>query len=274
AYGREHFRIIRYGMIYNSTFVGILDSLLKKWCGDKDGLMYQHLIAGFPESHTARVNRDIYKLSMMARGDADLASVLIDRKRSFAEIRNITENHIFWQKFDAFVAVHGHRGGSRELAIPRWREKPEIIIGFIRAYLQADPSPPDPEILEVESVRKREEGEQAAILKAGQGAGGWLRRKVLSWVIKKNRDFMIYRENQRYFLDAVITRNRALIVEQGRRLTEAGVLQDPSEVFFLEKDEFDALLKRPQPSAQIRSKIEERRKHCEEWKDKLPAPYL
>jgi pyruvate,water dikinase len=273
-YAREHFRTIRYGLLYNQTFVSILSGLLKKWCGDKDGIIYQHMISGFPETKTAEVNRNIYKLSMTAREDDNFTTVLLDQRRSYTEIREITKTHTFWQKFDAFITEHGHRCASRELAFPRWWEKPEIVIGFIRSQLQAVPPPPDPEKLEAETIRKREETERAAILKAGQGKGGWLRRKVLTWVINKNRDFMIYRENQRYFLDAVIARSRALIVEQGRRLTDAGVLKDPSEVFYLEKGEFDALLKKPHPSPQIRLKIEERRKHHEEWGNKLPALYL
>lgn len=273
--GREHFRIIRWGMgFHNPVLHGLLTRVLTRRAGDGDGELYRAIISGLPGTRTAGINRDVWRLGRAARADAEAAALFAKKKQSYEEARKASAGSPFWRAFDDFVARHGHRAATREIALPRWRETPDAILGLVRAQLRAKDPPPDPETVAAESVRRREEAEREALGRAARGLFGFLWRRALTWLFRTTQAYTRYRENQRYHLDYILTHIRALVLERGRRLAERGILNEPSEVFFLEADEFWGLVDEPVPSAGLRDRLDERREHYLKWKDRLPATYL
>ncbi len=71
---------------------------------------------------------------------------------------------------------------------------------------------------------------------------------MLAWVCRQTQVFTVYRENQRYYLDVLLAHLRNLLLEHGRRLTLAGVLDDPWQVFLLGDDELRSLFAEPKRS--------------------------
>lgn len=272
-FGREHFRVIRWGMgFYNPILHGVLQRLLCAWAGDESGEIYQTVISGLPGTCTAEINRDIWLLANEARpgsglGDAILAgTVYSDLSRRFA-----TEP--FWLSFNRFQQRHGHRSGSREIATPRWKETPDILIGFVRAQLRA-PCSADPAEAEKNSEARRLQTERKILETLGFGPVAAARRLLLRRILYWTQVYTRYRENQRYYLDYLLLHIRQLVLEQGRRLAEKGVLQEPSDVFLLAAEDFWNLIANGQAGQQVRSRIEENRLDYLKWKDRLPATFL
>ncbi len=271
--GREHFRIIRWGMgMYNTMLHALLQSTVKRFAKDDDGELYRALISGLPGTKTVEINRDIWKLGRIARDTPEFRAALTGGM-PYAVAREKFPGSPFWPAFDRFMVHHGHRAATREIAQPRWRETPDVVLGFIRAQLHGD-IPPDPAGAEGEAIRRREKAETLALKRAGAGLGGFARRKALEWLYRQTQTYTRYRENQRYYLDYLLIHIRFLILEMGRRLKEKRVLVDPFEVFFLEREELWKLIENPAAFGDLEQRIEQRINEYMLWKDRLPATYL
>lgn len=270
-FGLDHFRVIRWGMgQYNSLYHGLLTKLLAKWADDADHEMYHALISGLPGTRTAQLNREIWDLAELAHGDRALLDELRG-ERPYKQIRAATGDARFWVAFDAFLAAHGHRSASREIANPHWHETPDIVLGFVRVQLRSDELPADPRQAESRAEARRHAALRTALSRAGHGMLGGLRTKVLRTVCERAQIFTIYRENQRYHLDYLLDHVRRLVLEQGRRLTARGVLRDPQDVFLLSGAEFwRAVECGPVDDA----RLEQRRRHYLTHRGRLPATYL
>lgn len=271
--GREHFRVIRWGMgFYNPMLHGLLQASLRSFVEDADGEFYRALISGLPGTRTVEINRDVWKLGCEARKDPEFVRKLLSGA-PYPDIRRDIPQHLFWTPFDAFMDRHGHRAATREISQPRWRETPDVVLGFVRAQIHGE-APPDPAHAEAGAVSRREEAERAVLRRAGRGAGGLVRRKFLKWLFRQTQTYTRYRENQRYYLDYLLFHIRNLMLEQARRFQEKGLLKDPFEVFFLEREELWELIRDSSSIPDVRSRLDERLDDYHVWKNRLPATYL
>ncbi|MEW6775419.1 MAG: PEP/pyruvate-binding domain-containing protein [Bdellovibrionota bacterium] len=272
ALGQEHFRIIRWGMsFYNPMLHAALQRVLREWAGDDSGEAYRAAIGGLSGTKTAEIGRDVWRLSQAARQEKKLAES-IRKGIPLKELHKKFKASAFWPVFEVFLSRHGHRAASREISQPRWREMPEAVLGFVAAQLQG--APPDPAEAEGAAAGRARKAREEALRKAGRGAGGFFRRRFLSFLFEQTETYTRYRENQRYYLDYLLFHVRLLVLELGRRLVEKGVLGTPEEVFFLESEELWPLLEQRGSFALVRKKIEERRQDYLLWKNRLPATYL
>lgn len=274
-FGKEHFRVIRWGVGFNNPiFHNLLSKLLVAWADDTDGALYQSIISGLTGTWTAEINHSIWKLGQTLKADQKLVDLFLKKQFGYQEMRSKQPDAHFWQSFDRFIQIYGHRAATREISEPRWRETPDIITNLVRAQLQEGKSPEDPEKVASQSIARRKEAEALVLEKMGNGIWGRAKRRFIRFVYETTQNYTIYRENQRFFLDYILTHMRELIIEQGRRLTEKNILNEPFEIFFLEKEEFWEAIYHPSRSDDFREKIEKRKAHYNEWKNKLPATYL
>jgi pyruvate,water dikinase len=272
--GYDHFRVIRWGMgQYAPMLHDALRSVLSSWAEDESGALYQALASGLPGTHTAQINRDVWRLGMAAREDAAVAAGL-RAGQDVDALRAQTPESALWALFDAFLDAHGHRSTTRDIAQPRWREAPALIIALVRAQLVGDEAPPDPAELEAGAQVRREQARVEAFARLGRGPIAALRRRLLGWLIERTGVFTVYRENQRYYLDVLLSHLRNLVLEQGRRMVAGGVLSDPWQGFLLEADELRALFAGEPAPAGLSEELAERQRHFDTWNGRLPATFL
>ncbi|MCB0219846.1 MAG: hypothetical protein KDH09_09150, partial [Chrysiogenetes bacterium] len=275
ALGIEHFRVIRWGMgNHNPALHAGLQGLLKRWCGDKSGELYQTVVSGLPETKTALINRDIWRLGIEARGSKKVRKGILAQE-PYEKLRKATKSDPFWASFDAFIAKHGHRSSTRELAAERWVETPGLVLGFVRVQLHGESAPPDPDAREEHAIAERRRAEKQALAALGRGPAALAKRAALKRLMELTQQYTRYRENQRYHLDYLLLHIRKLVLEQGRRLVKKKYLKEPGEIFFLEDAEFWQLVGGEKiDRKELRARIEARRAHWLKWKDRLPATYL
>lgn len=271
--GNEHFRVLRWGMsVYNTFLHASLVNKLKAWADDESGDLYQDVISGLDDTRTAGINREIDELTTIAAADTDLGD-LIRSGASYDEVRSATTDSGFWSAYDGFLATHGHRSDSRDVGRPRWREEPHLIIEFVRAQLRARDGV-GTGFVSGAAKERRLEAQAEALSRAGSGPLGPVRSRALGKLMSTVQDYTRYRENQRYHLDYLLTHLRGLILEQGRRLTERGVIDRIDDVFYLTGDEFFAMIGGGAAGDGLGASIARREAEYARNSSRLPATYL
>ena len=219
------------------------------------------------------MNREVHALGLTARRDVALLEALRG-DTPYEEARALHPDAALWADFDRFLAAHGHRSDSRDIARPRWAETPGDVLALVRAQLHGDEPPPDPEALEHEAVARHEAALATAVHRVGAGPLGAVRVALLRHLARWTLTYTAFREDQRYHLDYILTHLRRLVLEQGRRLSRAGVIANPDEVFFLEADELRSLAAGAPGPPGLQASVEDRRAHWRKWHRRLPATYL
>ena len=278
ALGRRHFEILRWGMGFHSPLLhSMLQKALEAWSADSARELYADLIGGL-ETHTAKLNRDLWSLAQCARGDVSLSAALSGELLVYDQLRRQFAGSDFWPAFDAFLARYGHRSSTREISAPRWVETPELVLTLVHALLAA-PGSASPAQLQQRAQLRRLDAQEQALTASARGVGGVLRRAALSRLIALTQSYTQYRENQRFHLDYILLHTRQLVREAGRRLTVRGLLAEGDDVFFLEADEFRELMhgeeSAPEPQrAHWRAVVDSRRAHWQRWRHRLPPLWL
>ena len=273
ALGREHFRVVRWGMtIYNTFLHAALSRMLRVWCSDDDGELYQDLIGGLDDTRTAELNNEIVALADESMAHDTLATA-IAAGEEYGSLRSRFRESGFWQHYDAFISRHGHRSASRDISRPRWHEEPDVILELVRARLRsqgADISQAGERVAQLRRVN----AENAMLTAVGRGPVGSVRRLILERLTETVRHYTRYRENQRYYLDYLITHMRSLVMAQGRRLAASGVLFDPEDVFLLTRAEFTALVGGVPPETDLAATLNRRRADYAIYLRRTPATFL
>ena len=98
-----------------------------------------------------------------------------------------------------------------------------------------------------------------------------LRRAAFAWVLRNARRRVRDRENLRFERTRIFGRARRIFLEVGRRLFAEGVLDDPRDVFYLEREEILAYAEGASPCDDLRGLASARRRAFERYAE-LEAP--
>ena len=261
----KHYQLIRYGMVSHSIMTNLL---VKNWCGKwlkDDGSIYAGLMAGLEDNKTIETNKGFSDLGVVLRNDPDTRykAGSMDAHEFIEWLQ--TSSVPFKDAYNKFIKEFGHRSGTRELNALRWSEDPEYVIGMA---IQMCDSGVDLRAEFEKGIERREETERQVRKELG-----FFKRKLMFTVLKLARTYLIFRENQRFYLDHMMYRNRLIFLEQGRRLLEKGLIDDREDIFFLEDTEAIALL-RGDDIGNIRNIIAPRKAEFMKYRDRLPPKFL
>jgi len=171
----------------------------------------------------------------------------------------------FREVYDRFIKEFGHRSGTRELNALRWAEDPDYVMSMA---IQMCDSGVDLRKEFESGVKRREDTEEMVRKELG-----FFKRTMLFKVLLYARTYLIFRENQRFYLDHMMYRNRLIFLEQGRRLRERDMIDDREDIFFLEDVEAIAILNGADAS-NVRAMIAPRKAEFMKYRDRLPPKFL
>lgn len=261
----KHYQLIRYGMVSHSIMTNLLvKNWSIKWFKD-DGTVYAGLMSGLEDNKTVETNKGFSDLGIALRAEPDVrAKAESMPAKEFVEWLQ-TSDCGFKEAYNSFIKEFGHRSGTRELNALRWAEDPEYVMGIALQMCNGDADLRD----EFQNgVQRRLETEEMARKELG-----FFKRKILFKVLKYARTYLIFRENQRFYLDHMMYRNRLIFLEQGRRLCERGCIDDREDIFFLEDTEAIGILRGDDTSG-IRETIAPRKAEFMKYRDRLPPKFL
>ncbi len=134
---------------------------------------------------------------------------------------------------DAYFAQFGHLIYSLDFAVPTQVDDPLPVLATLRAL--AERPSRDPAARFAELARERD-----ALTRSTARSFGPFRRRLFRTVLGWARRYAPYREEALFYVGAAWPTLRRLALELGRRLTTAGSLEQPDDVFFLTSSELQA----------------------------------
>lgn len=264
----KHYRLIRYGMVSHSIASNlIIKNWLADWLND-DGSTYAGLIAGLEGNKTVATNIGFYDISIVIRDNPDIKEKIDSSEpEEFLEWMDYSDNKLK-PVFDAFMKEFGHRSNTREIMVPRWKENRSYVLGVARLLADSDTN-----LRELEIRRKEERiSLEFSTIEQVKKKKGFLHSKLFSIVLKIAQTYLIFRENQRFYLDHILFTQRQIFLEIGDRLKRKGVIEEGIDVFFLYENEvFSALAGELK---NMKKEVSERKSVFMKYKDNLPPKFL
>ncbi|NLT36555.1 MAG: phosphoenolpyruvate protein kinase [Methanomassiliicoccus sp.] len=268
----KHFQLIRYGMVTHSIGTNLMvKRWLMDWLDDRSGLLYSKLISGLDDNKTIKTNIAIAKLAKVAQKDEAVRERLtsLSSREALETLSVDPRMRSFGQELEAFLKDYGHRSHTREMYFPRWADDPTLVIDVVRSLMSSEVG--DLEKLEKERIRERKETEKVVLEKIARLRYGYLRNMVFRPVLHFAQTYLMFRENQRFYLDHIIRRWRVLFLEYGRRLASRGLLERKEDIFFLTKEEAFELLEK---GGDMKAAVDERRADFDRYENVLPPKFL
>lgn len=157
--------------------------------------------------------------------------VLTELRTTAAGRRFLAEDIEEYQRVFGFKSMWAH-----EFAFKTWREDPAPIIEAIRGYLESDYSYPD----EIAAVAKDLE---AAQVEAMEGVADGEQRDRLAQALDLSLRMNPLTPDHHFYIDqGTNARVRLVLIAIGKKLGEAGKINDPEDVMYLRYNELRTLM--------------------------------
>jgi len=217
--------VMFYDQVYNQLF------------GEPKGSEHLQLLQGFPNK-SIEVGVGLWNLACEAQKRPEVLATLRRVPPSDADsaLEQCLGGPAFRGAVREFLSDYGWRANESDLAEPTWFEQPAPAYTLIREYASRDDYDPEAEFNSLVSARQARE---EVLFK--QLAGGPI--DMFQQVLAGAQQYLPIQEDHNFWIDQVgLSVQRVPALEAGRRLTAAGRLAAPEDVFFLHYDELqDAL---------------------------------
>jgi len=268
----------------------LLDMLLRGAEADRafGGGLVARLTAGAPGNAVALSSARLEGLAREAARRPALVEALEETPSGRWEelVRLGAEGRWFVDRLRAFLERHGHRAEKEaELAEPRWADDPAVLVAILRSFVRAARGGGGAAL---RRLRPHEAGlaRDAAGLadRVSAWLGRWsrlerlvpLRRLAFRALLREARRYAPYRENLKDQALRALHLVRRTFLEAGERLVRRGLIARPDDVFFLELEEVEAALLRPEaePTVDHRALVARRRAERAEHLGRRPPRYV
>jgi len=190
----------------------------------------------------------LLRLADLARPNASLRKAI-----EAGNLPKAREHAKFASEFDRYMELYGFRGMNElKLEEPPLRDRPDVVLMFIRNYLVNDVKP-QPDV--------RAQAEARAFSKLGP-----LRKLVFRFVLKRARVGVRNRENMRFARTRIFGLVREVVRSMGRRLAAEHLLDAPDDVFYLGLEELWDYVKGTALTTNLRDLAALRRKEFDEYR--------
>jgi rifampicin phosphotransferase len=269
----KHYRLIRYGMVTHSIGMNmIIKRWLQDWLDDDNGVLYSKLITGLEGNKTIETNMALNHLAIIAREDPYVREKVLTLSPGDMVYALSSDQRLaaYNKEFDSFLKKYGHRSHTRELYFPRWGEDPRLVADIVRSLV----SSPQVDLVELErrKIKEREEAEVDILGRMRELRWGYFKTGVFRLIMHFAQVYLMFRENQRYYLDHILYRERRIYMEYSRRFLAKGLIKTEEDIFFLSKEEIFAVSKGH--GSEALDEIAGRKNVFERWKGELPPKFL
>ena len=241
---RETWRLHFLAVIPSQMAAEVLHAAYVERFGDRDALAPYRLLEGIPNEPEEELRR--LAASAREHGVDDLVREL-EPAHALARLRGLADGRSWLLELDRFLLRFGGRSRWHELSLQREAELPVLTLESVRLALEAGDEAPAP-------VTPPEPPPDLAELTA---------RVRAAYALK---------ELHAYDIDyPSLLGTREALLGFGRRLAAEGLLDEPDDVWMLEREELrDALTS----DDALRARIAERRAELERGRREGPKPFL
>jgi phosphohistidine swiveling domain-containing protein len=200
----------------------------------------------------------LWRLKEEVKGDEELDEAFRHRGETAGDVIRALESSERGHRFlaegiEPYQQEFGYRAiWSHEFAYPTWKERKEPIIEQIRGYLETDYDYP-------KTLARVKEDLEAAIHELMDDAPEGDPRQKLQGALDLSLRMNPLTPDHHFYIDqGTNARVRIVLVAIGRKLVEAGLLDDPEDVLFLRYNELRVFTANPE-GLDARALVSERR---------------
>ena len=247
------------------------DDLYQDLFGNENALDAYRLMQGF-ENKTVEIGREMWRLSRKALAAEEVRSCFEENEAAeiLPALSQTEAGRAFLDDLHAFLQEYGRRGEKIGISFPSWLEEPQAAIRNIQEFV----SQPDLDF-DLETARLAE-ARELAVAEAREALKNYPRQVVEQFeaALTYAQQATVISEDHTVFIDfGEIYELRQVIMEFGRRLRAARVIDSVEDVFLLTMDELretcDGL-----PSIPRQELVARRKAEIEHFSTITPPPVL
>ena len=222
-----------------------------------------------------RAEKSLYDLAMWAQGHEALRSYLLETPSDqLAAQLDAPETPTGipageWeelrQRFEQHLRQFGYIIFQLDFAEPLPLDRPGPMLETIKMYLRGEGA--NPHARQQASEQKRIQTAET-MLKRLKGFKLWAFRKSLNWA----QSLSEVREDALAEIGLAYPALRATLGELGKRFVSAGAIEQPEDIFWLEKDDIDAIV--ADPHLDLAGRVAQRKAHWNRLKRETPPPMI
>ncbi|MEV4421549.1 PEP/pyruvate-binding domain-containing protein [Patulibacter sp. NPDC049589] len=216
--------------------MGLLGWILANWYDGENEMAFTEVLTGVPRPTQTQVeNTLLWELARDIRTSEALSATFAahDGASFFAAAGDTEEGQAWLQRYDAFVAEHGHRGhANRDMFHARRHEDPAIDYRALKSIIAAGATE-HPTVAEhaLEAKRQRVIDEIAENL--SRKPLGTLRAHLFRGLADYVMTFLLFRDDERHWVDRVTYSLKRGFQELNHRLRDRELLQGDDDFYFL-----------------------------------------
>lgn len=225
-----------------------------------------------PHNVTAEMGLRIGDLADTARPFPELVRYLQENQtRSFMEgLDSVEGGAAFREQLETFLLHFGARcPGEIDLARPRWREDPSMLLASILGHLRTV-GPGEHRERFRQGAARADETAGRILERLKETPDGEFKHSFLSRLLTVYRSIGGLRENHKFVIVLHLDLYKKAVLEEAEKLVQTGRISDESDVFYLGLPELQAVLE-DRFSGDLPSLIESRKKAYERYQ-KLSPP--
>ncbi|NJN82960.1 MAG: hypothetical protein HC802_12230 [Caldilineaceae bacterium] len=199
------------------------------------GLGSSAFLRGF-DSKALDAQADMERIADAIRASGSLRDLVLNTSANQLQtaLANHPDGQPVLESINAYIAAYGHQIYNLDFVAPTQGEEPQPIFLSLKALVKNAPAQP---------VRERQAqmaAERDALVAQTAQALNPASRRLFAWVWKWTKQFGPYREHVMFYMGAAWPTVRKLAHELGQRLTRAGVIAQPDDIYYLKSSEIEA----------------------------------
>jgi pyruvate,water dikinase len=204
--------------------------LIKKLCGSQHAADTRQLDQALPRNRTVEMGLALYELSKSLPPGLE--------QQETCEALDFNSLSVeFGKKWADFLDRYGHRcAGELDIASPRYRDDPKLLLNQIRTLRLSSTDEDNPEI---RYARNREQ-RQAAYERLSKALAGSWRLPVFKRLYRVWQCFGGIRETPKFFLIYTLDQLRSALLAKGQELVNQGRLDTAEQIFDLTLDDLQS----------------------------------
>ncbi len=251
-----------FAMIY----FGMYQKSIEKWYKGDYQHIHNDLLIGSSDIISAEPIRFFREVDEAIRQQPKAAEMVkrLSSQEAYKELQKEEWKDI-WKIIDAYLQRFGDRAvGELKLETETFRQNPALLIQRIQENLNHEPRKKASE--ERFEIRAKAEKELFGNVK------GWLKKRLLKYLLKNTRRLVSNRENLRYERTRAFGMMRRLFLSMGEKMHKTGLLNVARDIFYLEESEIFNYLKGTATSVDLKELVNLRKAEFEEYKNDEPLP--
>ncbi len=253
-----------------ATFFGILERFSREAAGatgdPQFNTLHLEIARGLPHNVTTEMDLNLWATAKTLQEDPFSAGVFETSSPTELSAAFMAGSlpHKAQRAVAGFLEKYGARGlGEIDIGRPRWSEDPTYIMQVLQSYLKIKDLFMAPDAVFERGARVAGEAAEKLIGAVLKLPGGRIKARLVRFAVGRYRALAGMREAPKFFAIRMMGIIRQGLLKSGQEFVNAGLLNRPDDLFFLNIRELDEIADRKQFAIDIPDRIEQRRLYRE-----------